>query len=112
MIKVEPFQDPEYFYSEGDIVIGRCHNHLPWPGVIRSFFGYDEDEVQVYTVDFFDEKSYAYLETYLITPLSEHVIKKMKTKYRLHRGIMKALAKAEKALKELKLAVNGNPKRE
>lgn len=47
----------------GDIVIGRCKDHDPWPAVITNFCGYDEDEVQVYRVDFFVEKSYANLET-------------------------------------------------
>lgn len=53
MIKVEPQADPECFYVKGDIVIGRCLNQPPWPAVVSSFCGYDEDEVQVYRVDFF-----------------------------------------------------------
>jgi hypothetical protein len=112
MIKIEPFPEPEYFYHPGDIVIGRCLSHYPWPGVIRSFYGYDEDEVQVYQVDFFQEKSYALLETYLITPLSDHVIKKMRTRYHDRPAIVKAMRKAERALNALKLAVTGDPKQE
>lgn len=110
MIKVEPFPEPEYFYQPGDIIAGRCLGHFPWPGVIRSFYGYDEDEVQVYKVDFFQEKSFAFLETYLITPLSDHVIRRMKTRYHESRGIMKALVQAERALRELELAVAGDPR--
>ena len=68
--------------------------------------------MQVYKVDFFQEKSYALLETYLITPLSDHVIRRMKAKYHESGGIEKALVKAERALRELKLAVTGDPKQE
>jgi hypothetical protein len=68
--------------------------------------------VQVYNVDFFQEKSYAFLETYLITPLSEHIIRKMRSRYHDDPAIMKALMKAERALRELKVAVAGDPRQE
>ena len=116
MIKIEPFPEPEYFYQPGDIVIGKCLNHFPWPGVIHSFYGYDEDEVQVYQVDFFQEKSYAFLETYLITPLSDHAIRRMRAKSyeddAIRNAIMKALRQAECALRQLKLAITGDHKQE
>jgi hypothetical protein len=49
------------FYEVDDLVVGRCQNNIPWPAIITHFKGYDEDEVQVFTVDFIGTHSYAHL---------------------------------------------------
>jgi len=73
-IKVEPVGGQKYFYQEGDLVLGRCRNSISWPGTINSFIGFDEEEVQVFKVNFIGYNGYACLESYLIEPLSKRNI--------------------------------------
>jgi hypothetical protein len=52
-------------------------------------------------VDFFVEKSFAHLETYLITPFTERIYDKMKNKYFRNPKILKALRNADASLRLL-----------
>lgn len=76
-----------------------------WPCVVRSFLGYDEEEVQVYSVDFIGTKDYANLETYNLIPITREKLERMKRRpnrmFR-HENYMLALKEAEIKIEELK----------
>lgn len=58
--------------------------------------GYDEEEVQVYQVDFLATKEYANLETYNLMPATRTKLDRMKkNRHMRHLNYLKAIKEAE-----------------
>ena len=72
------------FYEEGDLVLARAENELPWPAKILRFRGFHQGssglDTEIYTVTFFGkgDEEFANLESHLVTPLSSFRIRQLR----------------------------------
>ena len=73
------------FYESGDVLLGKCEDSPPWPCIISHFLGYDEEEVQIYQVNFLATLEVANLETYNLTPVTKLKLDRMRQESQLSR---------------------------
>jgi hypothetical protein len=90
-------------------------NEAPWPCKISRFLGYDEDEVQIYQVDFLASRDIANLESFNLLPITQEKLERMKKqrdgRYAKNPAYLLALRLAAQKIKQAKENADKDPRK-